>query len=69
MRNIWTPNVSELKMVNFIKKHAPNLPGVLLVLMLVVPFLLYYFARSGSRGGVIFFLAMMVGIMLAAMKP
>jgi hypothetical protein len=36
--------------------------------MLVVPFVLYYFARSGSTGGVIFFLAMMVGIMLVAMK-
>jgi hypothetical protein len=57
-----------LEMFNFLKKHVPNRPSVLLILMLVVPFVLYYFARSGSRGGVIFFLAMMVGIMLVAMK-
>jgi hypothetical protein len=55
-------------MFNFLKKHAPSLQSVLLMLMLVVPFVLYYFARSGLRGGVIFFLAMMVGIMLVAMK-
>jgi hypothetical protein len=36
--------------------------------MLVVPFLLYYFARSGSNSGVIIFLALMGGVMLAAMK-
>ena len=57
-----------LKMFHFIKKHAPNLPNVLLVLMLAVPFLLYYFARSGSNSGVIIFLAIMGGIMLAAMR-
>jgi hypothetical protein len=60
--------MKNIKMFNFIKKHAPNLPSVLLVLMLVVPFLLYYFARSGSNSGVIIFLALMGGVMLAAMK-
>ena len=55
-------------MFNFIKKYAPNLPSVLLILMLVVPFLLYYFARSGSHGGVMVFLVIMGVVMLAAMK-
>ena len=56
-------------MFNFIKKHTPGLPGVLLILMLGVPFVLYYFARSGSGDGVIFFLVIMGAVMLAAMKP
>jgi hypothetical protein len=36
--------------------------------MLAVPFLLYYFARSGSNSGVIVFLVIMGAVMLVAMK-
>ena len=57
-----------MDMVKLIKKHAPNLPSVLLILMLAVPFLLYYFARSGSNSGVIVFLVIMGAVMLVAMK-
>ena len=55
-------------MVDFIKKHAANIRSVLLVLMLVIPSLLYYFARSGSAVGVVFFLAVMGAVMVVAMK-
>jgi len=55
-------------MSNLIKKHAPTLQTILLILMLVVPFLLYYFARSGSNRGVIFSLVIMGVVMLSAMK-
>ena len=55
-------------MIEFIKKHIPNLNSTLLILMLVIPFLLYYFARTGSDVGVILFLAMMSAVMLIAMK-
>ena len=50
------------------KKHVPDLNSILLVLMLVIPFFLYYFARNGSKAGVLFFLAVMGGVMLVAMK-
>jgi hypothetical protein len=55
-------------MVDFIKRHAANIRSVLLILMLLVPFLLYYFARSGSTLGVVFFLAVMGAVMVVAMK-
>ena len=55
-------------MVDFINKHAPDLKSILLVLMLVIPFLLYYFARTGSEAGVIIFLALMGAVMLIAIK-
>jgi len=55
-------------MLNYIKKHTPNLPTILLILMLVVPFLLYYFARIGSKAGVNLFLVIMGAVMLVAMK-
>jgi len=55
-------------MFNFIKKHGPNLQTILLILMLVIPFLLYYFARAGSDAGVNLFLVIMGVVMLAAMK-
>ncbi|MDJ0815353.1 MAG: hypothetical protein QNJ58_04080 [Desulfobacterales bacterium] len=51
-----------------IKKNLPNLQAILLILMMAVPFLLYYFARRGSTGGVITFLAVMTAVMLIAMK-
>jgi hypothetical protein len=51
-----------------LKKHAPELNSILLVLMLVVPFFLYYFARSGSKTGVLVFLGAMGVVMLAALK-
>ena len=55
-------------MFSYIKKHTPNLPTILLILMLVVPFLLYYFARIESGVGVMISLVTMGAIMLAAMK-
>ena len=55
-------------MFEFIKKHIPDLNSTLLILMLVIPFLVYYFARVGSDIGVIFFLAAMSAVMLIAMK-
>ena len=60
--------LKKLKMIDFIKKHKSNLPAVLLILMLVVPFLLYYFARSGSNSGVMVALVIMGAVMLTAMK-
>jgi hypothetical protein len=55
-------------MLEFLKKYIPNLNSTLLVAMLVIPFLLYYFARAGSEAGVIIFLAAMGAVMLIAMK-
>jgi hypothetical protein len=55
-------------MIEYIKKHAPNLNSILLILMLVIPFLLYYFTRAGSDVGVIVFLAIMGAVMLIAIK-
>ena len=56
------------KMFSFIKKHAPNLQNILLILMIVVPFALYYFARAGSGVGMNLFLVIMGAVMLIAMK-
>ena len=55
-------------MFNFIKKHTSNLATTLLVLMLVIPFALYYFARAGSGFGINLFLVIMGLVMLVAMK-
>jgi len=55
-------------MLNTIKKHIPDLATILLILMLVVPFLLYHFARAGSGFGVNLFLVIMGIVMLVAMK-
>jgi hypothetical protein len=55
-------------MSNLIKKHAPNLQASLLLLMLALPFGLYYFARAGSGIGVNLFLVIMGLVMLVAMK-
>jgi len=55
-------------MFNSIKKHAPNLPSILLILMLVVPFVSYYFAQAGSNTGVMISLGIMGLVMLFAMK-
>jgi hypothetical protein len=55
-------------MFQFIKKHAPDLNSILLISMLVIPFLLYYFARTESSAGVYLFLVIMGVVMLAAMK-
>jgi hypothetical protein len=56
------------KMIDFKKKTKTNLPAILLILMLVLPFLLYFLARSASDGGVLFVLAIMGAVMLIAMK-
>ena len=53
-------------MFNFLKKYTANLQTILLILMMVIPFLLYYFARSGSTAGMTAFLAGMAAVMLAA---
>jgi len=55
-------------MFSYIKKLAPNLPTILLILMLVVPFLLYYFAQVGSNSGLLISLVIMGAVMLVAMK-
>ena len=55
-------------MLNSIKKHIPNPASILLILMLVVPFVSYYFAQSGSKAGVIISLGIMGVVMLVAMK-
>jgi len=55
-------------MFNLIKKHAPNLATILLILMLAIPFALYYFAQVGSDFGVNLFLVIMGLVMLAAMR-
>jgi hypothetical protein len=53
-------------MAKLIKKYLPNLQTILLILMMAIPFLLYYFARSGSTGGMLTFLAVMTAVMLTA---
>ena len=55
-------------MFSYIKKHAPNLQTILLIMMIVVPFVLFYFARTGSGVGVNLFLVVMGVVMLVAMK-
>jgi hypothetical protein len=55
-------------MIDLMKKYVPNLQTVFLIMMMAVPFLLYYFARTGSTGGMLTFLAVMTAVMLAAMK-
>lgn len=55
-------------MFKYIKKHTPNQPSILLILMLVVPFVGYYFAQSGSKAGVMISLGIMGLVMLVAMK-
>jgi hypothetical protein len=55
-------------MFSNIKKYAPDLQIILLILMIMVPFGLYYFARAGSGGGVTLFMVIMGVVMLAAMK-
>jgi hypothetical protein len=55
-------------MFKFLKKHASNLQTILLILMLAVPFMLYYFARSGSTTGMVVLLAVLGAVMLTAMK-
>lgn len=55
-------------MFNFLKKYTANLQPMILILMMVIPFLLYYFARSGSTAGMLTFLAVMTAVMLIAMK-
>jgi hypothetical protein len=55
-------------MLNQLKKHAPGLQSILLILMLAIPFFLYYFARSGSNSGLLIFLVIMGTVMLVALK-
>ena len=55
-------------MLHFLKKYTAHLQPIILILMMVIPFLLYYFARSGSTGGMLTFLAVMTAVMLIAMK-
>ena len=55
-------------MITYIKNHAPNLQTILLILMLVVPFGLYYFARTGSGISVNLFLVIMGVVMLVKIK-
>jgi hypothetical protein len=55
-------------MIAYIKEHAPNLQTILLILMIVVPFALYYFARAGAGAGVNIFLVILGVVMLVAMK-
>ena len=55
-------------MLDFIKKHTLELNSILLILMLLIPFLLYYFARAGSGVGVNLSLVMMGVVMLVAMQ-
>ena len=57
-----------IAMLNSIKNHLPNLATILLVLMLGLPFGLYYFAQAGSNAGVMISLAAMALVMLVAMK-
>ncbi|MEW6674199.1 MAG: hypothetical protein AB1427_21095 [Thermodesulfobacteriota bacterium] len=55
-------------MKNLIKEIQKRVKGILLLAMLVIPFFLYKAAGSGSTGAVYFFLVLMTGSMLAAMR-
>ena len=55
-------------MENFIKKHSAKLKTAALILMLVIPFLLYWAASQGSVFQVKLFLALMIVNMLFVMK-
>lgn len=54
-------------MFKFIKRHVLILHSVLLILMLGIPFLLYYFARGGATVDVIYFILLMAMVMLFGM--
>ena len=55
-------------MVNFIKKHSSKLKITSLVLMLVIPFLLYFAASTAAGFQVKLFLALMIVNMLFVLK-
>ena len=52
----------------FLKKHAEKLKAVALILMLAIPFLLYWTAKQGSSMQVKLLLGLMIATMLFVMK-
>ena len=54
-------------MFKFIKRHVLILHSIFLILMLGIPFLLYYFAHAGATVDVIYLLLLMAIVMLFAM--
>ena len=55
-------------MDKFFKKHGEKLKAVALILMLAIPFLLYWTAKQGSSLQVKLFLGLMIATMLFVMK-
>ena len=52
----------------FIQMIQKRVKGILLLAMLVIPFFLYFAARSGSIGPVYFYLVLMTLNMFVAMR-
>lgn len=55
-------------MEKFLKKHGEKLKAVALILMLTIPFLLYWAAEQGSSIQVKLYLGLMIATMLFVMK-
>ncbi len=55
-------------MENFLNKYGEKLKAVALILMLAIPFLLYWAAKQGSSMQVKFYLGLMIATMLFVMK-
>lgn len=55
-------------MEKFFKKHGEKLKAVALILMLAIPFLLYWAAEQGSSIQVKLYLGLMIATMLFVMK-
>ena len=55
-------------MAKFLKNHSETLKTVALILMLAIPFLLYWTAMQGSIIWVKVFLGLMIATMLIVMK-
>jgi hypothetical protein len=51
-------------MFKFIKRHLLILHSAFLILMLGIPFLLYYFAHAGATVDVIYLILVMAVVML-----
>ena len=55
-------------MENFLKKHGEKLKAAALILMLAIPFLLYWAAEQGFAMQVKLLLGLMIATMLFVMK-
>lgn len=55
-------------MSEFLTKHGSTLRSLCLLLMMLIPFLLYFVARSGSEPLLYALLGLLAGVMALTMK-